>query len=269
MALENIFAAKGTLKQCFEKIVSETILHSDEIQEKRLVDEEFRKLGSWTADFPLYVLDGKEAVLYLARRDNNLVFQNINNAVEQILKTRNYKVNSDDAQQVITAESTLKIPLSELKLECLDDEWGYFKINTSKYDELNSLQRAFAERVHGSGEQFGKVMGLLAETIKETKIYTLNPDYVKNNAEDNAIARVCWLNYFDNYSNFYAGNWFVDGYDGALCGVRREKVVAEGDVREKMDESLLQIKPALEKGSAFEYKGRIYVPVDKSADLKI
>lgn len=261
MTLEDIATVRGTLKQCFEQVDPTTILHSDEIQEKRLADKEFRKLGSWTADFPLYTtIEGKEAVLYIARRDNNLVLQNLDNAVEQILKTRNYKISSEDAQKVIAAESTLKIPLSMLRLERHDDEWSYFTINTSKYEKLNAVEEKFAERVHGSGEQFGKVMEMLAgSNIKETRIYTLNPNYVKNNAKENPIARVCWLSVFDYDSFFSADYRNVDYSNGALRGVRREKVVAEGDARENAD-PFAQIKEAIKAGKPFDYEGKRYVP---------
>ncbi|MDP2750444.1 MAG: hypothetical protein Q8O89_06445, partial [Nanoarchaeota archaeon] len=272
MNLENIATVRGNLLQCVAQLDPKTILHADETQKLRWTNEELRNLGSWTADFAQFTIEN-DGTLYLARRDNNLILENLDEAFSQLVNKGYYRPLKDDAERVKSSESTLAIILSKLSLKGnKKDDYLYIEIDTLNYKKtINEEQNKIAERAHGSMAEyldektnnmtsdFAKSMEMLYSAGKNTtRIYVPNPKYVKSNAQDGAIVRVCWLSYFDSNSNFCANSWYVDGVYGALRGVRRQKVVAEGD-SQKIDESLLQIKPALEKGSAFEYNGRLYV----------
>lgn len=228
MVLELIIA-KGNLKDALAQIDPATVLHSAELMNERRTNEKLR-WGFWTADFPLYTVEKGEAVLYLGNRDNNLVFKNIDEAFIQLRTAGNYKPKPEDAEKVkkvIKAKSTLRVVLSELELIVSSAEWGYFEIDTEKYDRLNPAQILVTERVYGSGTDLVKNIKMLREEDERagraTRIYFLTHDYVKKHAEESPIARVCLLNNFYGDSVFYANVRDVD-YVGALCGVSRKAV---------------------------------------------
>ena len=228
MSLEKI-AKQGKLVDVFPLFNRSTIQHSDEIQADRLVeiatkkdDAVLPKQWFWTADFPMYTMEGKEAVLYMGRGKDNLVFDNIVEATTQIREKNNYFINDrKNIDSVINSDTTLKVVLSDLKLKGDDSEWRYFEINTEKYDKLNASQKALAERTHGKGKAFKDTMKMLSKAgIETTRIYVLNPEYVKNNVpKDGALARVSALNSFYYYSYFDAVNRDVDLDDRRLRGV--------------------------------------------------
>ncbi|MEK6809255.1 MAG: hypothetical protein AABY40_01145, partial [Nanoarchaeota archaeon] len=70
-------------------------------------------------------------------------------------------------------------------------------------------------------------MKMLKEAkIGETKIYVLNPDYVRQHAEEGAVGRASWLNEFGSNSNFDADGRNFDDH-GSVCGVRRGASVSK------------------------------------------
>lgn len=234
MTLEKI-AKQGILIETFPLFDRSTIQHSDELQADRvnevksvgLNNSQLTKQWFWTADFPLYVKEGNDVVLYFARGKDNLVFNDIDNATKQLSKDNNYFVNNkSDIESVINSDTTLKIALSDLKLEGNDSEWRYFSIDTKNYDKLNDTQRVFAERVHGEGEAFKNTMKMLSDSgIKTTRMYVLNPDYVKKKLKDSnaeGIARVSALDGFSNSSDFGAD------CRGVVDNLRRLRGVLKG-----------------------------------------
>jgi len=246
---------RGTLKESYSRVKPETVQHSDEIQTDRLTDEGLRNVWFWTADFPMYrveddkgnavqgraVEDG-EAVLYLARREHNLVFQNIEEATDQLIRTNNYVVeNQEDIESMVNAESTVRIVLSNLGLKRHNDEFSYIELNTKTLaegreavlEQYGEDVTAFVDRVHGdAGYEKEGIGDLLAEKGRNiTRIYVLNPEYVKGKRairEGKSLARACWLDDFVYNSIFIADVHYVDISDGALRGV---PVIAEGDAQ--------------------------------------
>lgn len=107
-----------------------------------------------------------------------------------------------------------------MKLQKYDDQYSYFEIDTAKYNKLNSVQRQFAERVHGQGANFDENMKMFRDAkIKNTGIYVLNPEYVKANVneEHRAFARASWLYGFGYDSLFSAVDRDVGGmYVGGM-----------------------------------------------------
>jgi len=235
MTLENLVNKQGSLAKIFLQFDSNTIQHSREItNDRRILEneaerEELRKAWFWTVDFSLYTIEDNDVVLYLGERKNNLIFKNIEEATNQLAKNNNYIPKKEDIETVISSKSTLITKLSDLELKEHDDELSYFEIDTVKYNgTLNKAQRTFAERVYGQEDDFKNNMKMFRDaSISTTRIYVLNPKYVKNHVkEGSAIARACGLGSFDYSSDFNAYGRGVGGSSVALRGVPK---VAEGD----------------------------------------
>jgi hypothetical protein len=229
MSLEQITSRRGLLSKSVLLFDRSTIQHSDEIQKNRFDEIRANKSSAvlpkqwfWTADFPMYVMDDKEVVLYIGRGKDNLAFDNIVYATNQLIDIGNYFINDrKNIDAVINVDTTLKVVLSDLRLKGTDLEWRYIEIDTKKCDKLNTLERALAERVHGKGRAFYKTMKMLSDAGKTTtRIYTLNPEYVKKTVPENgAIARVSALDLFGNNSYFGAVSRSVGRSSGRLRGV--------------------------------------------------
>lgn len=200
-----------------------------------------------TLDFPLYVVEKGEAILYLARRENNPMFSNVNNlrdTLYQLLRKHDYKPKKEEVERVINANSTLRIPLSKLNLKddyhnifMNDNNCSHFEVDLRTYcKQLNPTQKAFVERVYGEGENgFDRVMNHIKEKVigdeentreeeyrKHLKLlveygtiqcmYVLNPEYVLEHCEKVAISRPSFLKYCNHNSSFSAAKWNFDEY---------------------------------------------------------
>ena len=100
--------------------------------------------------------------------------------------------------------------------------------------------------MYGQGDDFAKNMKMLKEAgIKETKIYVLNPDYVRKHAAKGQFARASWLGNFYIGSRFSASGRGISG-DNRVCGVRRGASVSEqeapigADTQHSSKEKILQ-----------------------------
>ncbi|MBI4453355.1 hypothetical protein HY636_01810 [Candidatus Woesearchaeota archaeon] len=241
-----------SLDKIFSCLDITKIPHADEIMEATMIMEEkcYDELikhknlhGSYlTADFPLYVFENGEAILYLAKRENNPMFysaDNLRDALYQLLRTHNYKPKKEDVERVINTDSTLKIPLSKLNLEnrgglfrWSDDEivFCYFKIDVAHIEQLNPTQRALAERVYGKGENFDRITHNLKEMIdkknaerritdqigtKQISLAVLTPEYVEHrwiNYGKRAISRPSILGNYRDESSFDVRKWTLDDH---------------------------------------------------------
>ena len=222
----------GALLQGFQQTEPGTWRTSAEITTERRTNADLRNRWFWAANFAMYKVEKRGAVLYFGGRESNIIFNNIEEATSQLIKTGNYVPEKEGIDAVVASVesgSTLRVKLSELKLKRLNDEFSYFDIDTSRYGKLNAAQRSLAERVYGSGKDFEENMGMLAKaTIGKTRIYVLKPAYVKSKVVgDGAVARACWLGKFTDNSIFDADGRGADNTSYALRAVRR-KVVAEG-----------------------------------------
>ncbi len=234
MTLEGLVTEQGPLAETFQKLDPNTIQYAFEITKERRGNLKLRKQGFWTADSSLYRVEDDDAVLYFGNRDTNLIFKNIEEATKQLIKTGNYVPPKADIEAVVKAESTLRIKLLYLGLKGENDEWQYLEIDTSDYyDTLKIIQRALAERVYGQGKDFVENMKMLADVgVKKTKIYVLNPEYVRKHiTEDGAIVRASRLGVFE-LSGFDAGGSDVGIPSNALRGVYS---IAEGDAQTIID----------------------------------
>ena len=224
MALESLTDKRGPLAKPFSKLDPNTIQHASEITNDRRDNNRVCRLWFWTADSALYRVEDDEIVLYFGQRDTNLLFRHIDEAIEQLLKNKNYVPTKENIQSVINSVqtgNTLKIKLSDLELERCDDESCYFEINTSNYDSLKQIQKIFAKKIYGQGDDFEKNMERFNDVgIATTTVYVLNPEYVKEYVKkDSAIVRASWLLNYDVDSIFSACNNDVNNADGWLRGV--------------------------------------------------
>src|SRR3989344_4095260 len=219
LQLENIL---GDLR-AFAQLVPRTFLHVDELMDERRTtvgteQTELRNNWFYTADGNLYHLRGASAtpMLSVTRAKDNLILRHLldaeNNAFDQLVLNHNYRADKAEALAVIGAPETITVDLTQLRLQGSDKEWRYLEISTAKpsmfskgCEKLNSQERTLAERVYGQGTFFAANMKMLHEAnINNTRIFVLNPEYVRSRAAEGPIGRASWLRYFYNVSNFGA-----------------------------------------------------------------
>ena len=224
MELETIL---GNLRNAYKEVEPGTMLHVDALQAARIKDVSLRTVGFWAADGMIYHLVDGFPHLAMTRERENPVLRHIDDAFAQLGETGNYRPSREDVASALASEQTVDIDLTSLHLQGNDAECGYLPISPQEYSSLNTEERKLAERVHGSGDAFAATMKMLADGgIKETKVYVLNPVYVRKNATEAAIGRASWLNNFNNDSNFSAVVRLIS-YDSHLRGVRRRASVSE------------------------------------------
>jgi len=230
-----IITLHGALLNTANKLDPLTIQHARDILKDSQIDESLLKKGFWTGDFPLYTLENNEVVLYLANRENNLIFKDLKTSMPQLMKNHNYFPKDSDIKNVIKSSSTLKTKLSDLELKEYLNEWTYYTVYTASreqnkeknYDTLNPLQRLLAEKIYGVGENFSKTMLLYNSkaNIRALVVYVLNPNYVKENLDNKikGLARVAYLNNYESGSEFKAGRWGVDRVNRYIRGMTLDK----------------------------------------------
>ena len=76
--------------------------------------------------------------------------------------------------------------------------------------------------MYGSGNDFTANMKMLKDAgIGETRIFVLNPDFVRREAAEGPLGRASWLYDFDDLSNFDAYDRDFDD-DYRVRGVRKK-----------------------------------------------
>ena len=212
----------GNLKDAYKQIQPGTMQHVDQLMTQRRTNPELRSQWFYPADGAVYSVDNGTPTLRMTREAVNPVLNNIDDAFTQLTTTHNYTVLPSDFDAVKSAADTIAIDVTKLTLQGNEKEWGYLAISTTEYNTLNPEQRKLAERVYGQGTDFVANMQMLNDAgITETKVYVLNPEYIKEHAKNGAVARASWLYDFISYSFFSA---YVRGIDSGsrVRGVRRE-----------------------------------------------
>ncbi len=230
MSLETI---TGNLRDGYKQFQLGTMLHVDQLMNERRDNADLRNQWFYTADGMVYFLDGvnKTPTLAITREAYNPVLLHIDNAFEQLTKNKNYHPNIRDVQRALAAPDTVFIALPNLRL--FQPNYSLFQClalgtTPSKYSKLNYEERKLAERVYGQGEDFAQNMEMLKKAkIGETRIFVLNPDYVRKHAENGAVALASSLGTLDyGISDFSA---IVRGVDirNRVRGVRKEVIVKD------------------------------------------
>ena len=121
-----------------------------------------------------------------------------------MINNHNYKLkNNEEAVLARITKLILKMGLNELELNQESEEHGYFEIDTENPNKLNSSQKILGKEVYG--QDFAQKMKWFSdEGIKNIRIYTLMPNYVKEYARNGAIARAGFLCNFEGNSDFFA-----------------------------------------------------------------
>ncbi len=227
---------EGNLRDAYKQCVPGTMQHIDQLMNERRTNPELRNLWFYTANGNAYCNEGKEQVLYICREMTadgsqilNPVLKNIDDAFTQLAIKHNYRVSQVDFEAIKNDSNTVRVVLNNLSLQGNEKERRYLAISTTNYDTLNAEERKLAEHVYGQRTDFVENMKMLKDAgITKTKVYVLNPDFVKAHATESPIARASWLNSFYDNSNFNASGRIID-YNDRVRGVRREVVVAAGD----------------------------------------
>jgi len=216
---ESLETLVGPLAKTVPQLKLETIQTACQITNERRTNTELRSKWFYTADTSLYRMEDGGVFLYFGNDIVNPVLKNVGVASKELINNINYFPKKEDVEAVVNAEDTLKVNLADLRLKGTGNEWLYLEIETDNYDKLNETERAFAERVYCQGGDFVKNMAMLNNTsITTTRIYVLNPEYVKEKAKGQAVARASWLSYFGYDSSFGAIDSLVDLHSG-LRGV--------------------------------------------------
>ncbi len=217
-SLENI---PGNLKDACKLSVPGKNRHVDEIMTERRTNEELRKLWFYTADGELYFMDGGKPKLAMTREPDNLVLRHIDDAFTQLTSGGNYVPHPAEAERAIKASTTEVFDLTKLNPKKYDNEFSFIEVSTTNYNSLNPEQRRLAERVYGKGNDFVLNMAMLKQSgINTTRVYVLDPEYVKEHANRGPIGRGSWLNNFYSDSSFIANDRNINNR-GRLRGVRR------------------------------------------------
>ena len=231
----------NSLATGYKRLEPASFQTSAELTTERRTNDEWGELAEtcfYTANFTVCTLENGEEVLYFGGREANPILRNIDEACRQLIENGNYRINNTEKEAIEEAVNrglVLRLKMAELGLKELtdgfiNDKYNYFEIETENYDALNLFQRAFAEAVYDKGQDFIENMEIFSKAgIKATKIYVLNPKYVRKEAKNGPIARAGFLYIFDCNSDFIALDRDVYDNDG-LCGVSRSSLeVAAGD----------------------------------------
>jgi len=222
----------GTARTSAE-ITQERVAEQKAETKQRKRDRTLRDKLFYPNNFAMYTVEGGDSFLYLGGRTANLIFDNVQEASQQLVKTGNYTPNRESIDAVVASVNsgeTVRVNVADLKLKKETAEYGYFEIDTTSYATLNDEQKKVAAVGYGSMEQrkvaggetsdFDEAMAMLrSEGISTTRVYVLHPNCVnKNVKKDSAIARACWLDDTVNDSSFGANVRYVN-YIGAVRGV--------------------------------------------------
>jgi len=144
-----------------------------------MVLEKIRPQGTLEEIFQIYNVEKWNAVLYMPKEKGNLLFNTIREATKKSRKFGTYFIeDKQDIDSIINSNEKLTIVLSDLQLTRYDNEWSYFEVSPENYDSLNTSQKLLADRVKSIENDV-------------SRIYVLNPEYVKKNIPKNgALGRV-------------------------------------------------------------------------------
>ena len=220
----------GTLAEVYKLLRPKSIRHVDELMTERRTNEKLCGQWFYTADGEVYSLQGEDRTptLAITRGSSNPLLQDstINRYCRELLQNKNYRPTPDETLRALHAQDTVLVDLTKLRLRIVDEEFSYLAIDIKKHTTLNPEERTLAQRVYGKDEDFTQTMKMLADSgIGETRVYVLNPEYVRTHAQESPLGLSSWLSNFYFSSGFGANGRNINCH-GRARGVRREVVVA-------------------------------------------
>lgn len=212
-----------------------TMLHFDQVSAAQVHNHSLRLRSVYTADGPLYSMDGSHPVLDLTRHTlegpNNLVlvhlFDEKDSSYKQLRDTGNFRPDLEEAKRVMEAVSTLRIPLEELRLQgndnvyrslCVRTADGMILVGEDDAIEPNRYEELLLDRA-GVTPAFRAALQEKPYSIRETRVFVLSPDYVEQEAAQSVIGRAAWRGDFGSLGSNASGR--VVGLHLGLLGVRR------------------------------------------------
>lgn len=237
MAIDSqLINVKGKFIDSSRQINVLTVQHAREIQHDRCEDSSLKEMSFYTADFALYRREKGEEILYIGDAPHNLILRNSIDAVSQLEKNHNYFPTVKEMDEVISADSTLRIVLSELELNAYTHknrrypaELAYVDIDISKLSKLIGESRKLAERIHGTHKEFTKNIELLANRQSgHTDMWVVSPLTVKKTLKEFSVSgfgRICVIDDCSSGSNFYACSYQVNSTKYYLRGSPLHRII--------------------------------------------
>jgi len=236
MELNELSIKVGDIEQILPLFDPSTIQHSFEIMNYRRKDESLRNRYFLTADCCMYRMEKDsfsgeiQPILYITDRENNLIFNNINESMRQIRSCSLYRPPQKEVQKVVESAkegSSLRIPLFSLRLRNpFFEDFALFNINTTKYDKLNDYERQFAEKICGEGEDFIKNMAMLKShglkkiSVNLRDIHSLKELIQKKGVEgSDSVCSQFYLKGIAAYNPLFDA--FSSGYHSSILGKLR------------------------------------------------
>lgn len=238
MPLENIV---GDLR-AYRKLKRGTFQHVDQLQSERQEKPELRKFYFYTADGNGYFPREDGGVDWaITREADNLVLRHLDDledsSYEQLFRNRDYRPDNAEAAAVRAAKDTVVVDMSKLRLYEDDQEFSYVQIRTKDgfiltdegYQAPNKEEQKALSRLGFTSETL-KILGDSEQRIVETRVFLLNPYYVRKNVgrEHNSLWRASLLYNFSSSSILYASDRFISNHV-RLRGVLLDIVPEIGD----------------------------------------
>src|SRR3989338_630808 len=229
MAIETII---GDLRS-YRELVPGTFLCVDQLLAERLTTPELWDQWFYTAEGHRYFPRSDGGVDWvITRESDNLVLRHLydtqNSSYDQLLQRGNFCPDRAEAEAARSAEDSVVVDMSQLRLSGNDQEYRFLAFRTS--DGHVRYRKGFADPRDEELAVMNRLgytveyLGLLSDSgITETRIYVLGPEYVRTTVAgisgSNSLWRASWLRAFDYGSGFLAINRDVDSHN-RLRGVR-------------------------------------------------
>src|SRR3989344_2584664 len=175
----------NNLAEGYKQLEPASFMTSAELTTARRTNEELRNRWFCTANFSVYAIEEGKEILYFGGREANPILGNIDEACQQLISNKNYRVNTAEMEAIKEAEKSglvLRLEMAKLGLKESNDEFSYLEIDTENPDKLNPSQRDLAEVAYDKGNDFIENMKMLSgqaynntRKIRTTRIYVLNP----------------------------------------------------------------------------------------------
>jgi hypothetical protein len=223
-----------TLTDKEHRIDIQTWQSAAQLTKEMIKNVQLRNFWHWTSDSSLAHLAGNDVEYILGELDTNLIARNVAEATRQLKDNQNYFPSKPEVDFVLASKNTLRVKASELgdSLQRLDGEWSYIEVSTEKLAEGRAAFRkeygatitAIFDTARGKSMYGEKGLGTELQKAGKnaTRVYFLNPDYVRTHLKDKkggAIARACSLNILDYHSNFNASDRNVGYQNSCVRGV--------------------------------------------------
>lgn len=215
-------------------------------------DAEINTNGSWSAESFNYLPSGK---ILIVSREYNILLKESDVAVKNHQEKSEYYLDSAYVEKLesIASEDEYKKP--EEKRVLTLREKGIFTIQISEFSKNELAIFLFKDIV----EEYARFLAKMG--FEKSAVLIAKP-------KDRPFAKNLWFSRLSGGSEIDGGYYNFDQENNVrgsglpeppkpIVQEKEEEEPKVGDILEK------KIKKALERGVKFEYKGKIYIPIDK------